>query len=92
MGRNFRNVPLMRFSVVLPFVHFLLALGLFEWGIRIPWPKGSDTLITPTPIIISTGINAPAIVFRLIALPFRDRWRHVVFGLNLDDLFFFWES
>lgn len=94
MSRNNRNVSLISFSVVLPSLQFLLALGLWEWGLRIPWPKGIDTLYYPTPILVCYGINAPALLFKAFGAPFRGTgwWSVPIFGSDLERFGFDLES
>jgi hypothetical protein len=94
MGRNNRNVSLISFSVILPSVQFLLALGLWEWSLRIPWPKGIDTLYYPTPMLVCYGISAPALLFKVFGTPFRGTgsWSAAIFGFNLERLGFDLES
>jgi hypothetical protein len=68
MGWNPRSVRV-RFSLLLPSVQLLLAAGMRKWAERGPWPKGLDTLYFPTVDLVSRGINAPAVLFTVLADP-----------------------
>jgi hypothetical protein len=91
MGRNHRIVHALRFSVVLPMLLCLLTFVLWVWGLQVPVPRDWDTGFTPSPILIGYAISAPALIFKLLSLPFRwaNYWPIEIGRVALDDLFFF---
>lgn len=83
----------LRITLFLPLFQVALAAGLLAWGHKVPDPKRLDTPYVPTVILISHGINAPALLLRPLALlvPGREvvetRLRQTV-GFGLDEIIF----
>ncbi len=66
-------MPPVRLSIALPSVQLLLAVAMSKWGL---WT-------------ICYGIDAPAIVFKALALPWTNQWPPSVFAFDLEQFFFF---
>lgn len=91
MGWNPRRMRV-RLSLLLPSAQLLLAVAMWEWARRAPWPKGSDTLYFPTVDLVSKGINGPAVLLtRILELPFdrENYWPGSILGLPPDRILFY---
>jgi hypothetical protein len=82
-----------KYSIFLPCVQLPLAIALWEWGRESSTPHHLDTFYWSTPALICYGLNAPALVFKLLAVPFNwlEATRHLVVfrGYELADCAFF---
>jgi hypothetical protein len=90
-GQNPRHSFPVRFSIVLPVVLLLMALGIWEWGLHVPGPKNPDAPFTPFPMYLDYGINAPVVAFKFLALPLRrtELAYLSILGFTVEDLVFF---
>lgn len=93
MGWNDYDMRSMRFSLVLPCIQLPLAVALWEWGRRVSLDRHFDTFYWPTPALLCYGINAPAVLTKLVVFPFtrtnEARFVPSVFGYNPEELAFF---
>jgi hypothetical protein len=93
MGGDDRNVPMKKFSLLLPALQVPLAIALWELGRYAQVPRRLDTLYLPTSALVSYGINAPAVFFRVLVFPLtrgNTLWRPPdVFGYDPEQLAFF---
>jgi len=90
MGWNPRGMRL-RFALLLPPAQLLLAVAMWEWAQRAPIPKGLDSPYSPTVDLVSKGINAPAVLSKILTLPFyrTPHWPPSILGLTADEFLFF---
>jgi hypothetical protein len=82
-------MPRVKFSIILPDVQVLLAVGLQEWAIHSALPRQMCAPYLPTPMLICYGIDAPAIVLRrllLLPLELRSIAIPLIVGFRLDDI------
>lgn len=81
----------LKLALVLPIIQLAIAATLLQWGYRAPVPRGSE-LYVPTVRLICRGLNAPALLFRMlnpIGLgPAFDWVPRSMLGFDTDDLFF----
>jgi hypothetical protein len=68
-----------KYSLALPSIQLLLAFALWPY-----WVRSQSPLATSAPILIYYGINAPALPFKALAVPLRDR-----VGLWPEQILFF---
>jgi hypothetical protein len=91
MGGYDKYVRQLKLSLLLPLMQLFLAVGLWD-GHRTATPRVLDTFYWPTSVLICYGINAPALVLKLLAFPFT-RGDQVtppsISGYGLEELFFF---
>ena len=91
MGRDSRSLHTVKLAIVLPIVHCVLILALWEWAFHAPRPRAADISYVPTPILVGYGINAPALALKALADPVRlTNWAVVRLGeFRLQDILFF---
>jgi len=93
MPESGRNCEMLRFrlALLLPVLQFVLAAILLQWGYRAPVPRGSE-LYVPTVRLICRGLNAPALLFRLLdPISWGSEFDWIprsVLGFDTDDVFF----
>lgn len=80
-----------RFAWLLPIFQLVIAIGLLEDAYHAKVPKGSE-LYVPTTRLICQGLNAPALLFRLLNPggwgPDWDGLPRSILGFDTHDLFF----
>lgn len=77
----------LRFALLLPIAQLVVALLLLQWGNRILPPRGLDTIYMPTPTLVCTGINGPAVLFRVGDFLTPQAWKYMqVGGFSPDEL------
>jgi len=82
----------MKFAWLLPILQLALAFAFWEWPSPTPMPMGLDARPASTPMLIGYGISAPAIVIKLLVVPFRRRSDYLPISIgrfNIEDLIFF---
>jgi hypothetical protein len=92
MGGYDKYVRQLKLSLLLPLMQLFLAAGLWDWGHRTATTRVLDTFYWPTSVLICYGINAPALVLKLLAFPFTRRDQVTppsISGYGLEELFFF---
>ena len=77
-----------RLSLLLPPAQLALAVAMWEWARRTPVPEG---LYSPTVDLVSKGINGPALLCKILTLPFQQtpNWPPSILGLTADEFLFF---
>jgi hypothetical protein len=55
----------LRLALIMPVIQFVVAATLLQWGYRTPVPPGSEIYI-PTVRLVCRGLNAPALLFRIL--------------------------
>jgi hypothetical protein len=87
MGWNPQGMRL-RFSLALPAAQLLLAVAMWQWARRTRVPEG---LYSPTVDLVSKGINGPALLCKILTLPFHQtpNWPPSILGLTADEFLFF---
>jgi hypothetical protein len=75
----------------LPVIQFVIAAILLQWGYRAPVPRGSELYVPPSRLIC-LGLDAPALLFRLLdPVPWGPEFDWIprsILGFDTDDLFF----
>jgi hypothetical protein len=81
----------MKFALLLPILQLVLAFVLWEWPYPTPVPVGLDARFVSTPMLIGYGISAPAILAKILVVPFRRQADYLPIWagrFNIEDLFF----
>jgi hypothetical protein len=82
----------MKFAVLLPISQLALDFAFWEWPFPTSMPTGMDARFISTPMLVGYGISAPAILTKLLVVPFRGQHDFLPFWIgrfNIEDLIFF---
>ena len=79
----------LRLALIMPVIQFVVAAILLQWGYRTPVLRGSEIYI-PTARLVCRGLNAPALLFRILD-PFTwgVEWHHIprsILGFDTGDI------